>query len=136
MGILGCAPSVVFHSLPTCLYSFITTAAVEALGLTTFKTISPWAAQGLLGRHLDWLQLAESNPANIVVDQETTVPLSVHPCGSHGVKWEHSGNYLMSETRIDVSPVCMHIIKSKVPEVILGKTPSFELRDFSDQYED
>ena len=136
VGILGCTPSVVFHSLPTCLYSFITTAAVEALGLATFETISPWAAQGLLDQHLDWLQLAEPNPANIVVAHETTVPLSVHPCGSHGAKWEHSGSYLMSDTRIDVSPVCMHVIKSKVPAIILGKTPSFELRDFSDQYED
>ena len=135
-GILDCAPTVVFHSLPTCLYSFITTAAIKALGLDTFETISPWAGQGLLGRHLDWLQLAETNPANIVVARETTVPLSVYPCGSHGAKWDHSGSYLMSETCIGVSPVCLHVIVSKVPAIILGKAPSFELRDFSDQYED
>ena len=42
----------------------------------------------------------------------------------------------MSETRIDVSPVCLHIIESKVPALILGKSPSFEIRDYSDQYED
>ena len=136
VGILNCAPTVVFHSLPTCLYSFITTAAIKALGLDTFETMSPWAGQGLLGRHLDWLQLAESDPANIVVARETTVPLSVYPCGSHGAKWDHSGSYLMSEACIGVSPVCLHVITSKVPAIILGKAPSFELRDFSDQYED
>ena len=136
VGILDCSPSVAFHSMPTCLYSFITTAAVEVLGLDTFETISPWAGQGLLGRHLDWFHHRELDPANIVIGQETTVPLSVYPCGSHGGKWERSGSYLMSEARIDVSPVCMHVIESKVPAIILGKTPSFEIRDFSNQHED
>ena len=136
VGILDCAPRVVFHSLPTCLYSFITTAAVKELGLETFKTMSPWAGQGLHDQHLDWLQHPERSAANIVIDKETTIPLSVYPCGSHGAKWERSGSYLMSEARIDVSPVCMHVIKSKVPAIILGNVPSFEIRDFSDQYED
>ena len=97
--ILGLGPKagkVAFHSLPTCLYSFATTAAVQALGLNTFKTMTPWAGQGLQADHLDWLEHTCSNPADVVVTRETTVPLSVFPCGSYGSKWDRSGSYIMS----------------------------------------